>query len=150
MMNGAGTGMLIPYSHVGRLALRVFNELKPLMDGPFGEGADVPLKAIGSIKLVISEGPLEQETFLTIDSFVEAINAIPDPVPEAHDSVLPVVGWESTERLECNCVREIGLDNKHGWSIEAMHSFPLPVNLDTKLSVRPRTNRKSRPARRAR
>ena len=63
MMNGAGTGMLIPYSHVGRLALRVFNELKPLMDGPFGEGADVPFKAIGSIKLVISEGPLEQETF---------------------------------------------------------------------------------------
>ena len=86
MMNGAGTGMLIPYSHVGM----------------------------------------------------------------AHDSVLPVVGWESTERLECNCVREIGLDNKHGCSIEAMHSFPLPVNLDTKLSVRPQTNRKSRPARRAR
>ena len=55
MMNGAGTGMLIPYSHVGRLALRVFNELKPLMDGPFGEGADVPLKAIGSIKHVISD-----------------------------------------------------------------------------------------------
>ena len=55
MMNGAGTGMLIPYSHVGRLALRVFNELKPLMDGPFGEGADVPFKAIGSIKLVISD-----------------------------------------------------------------------------------------------
>ena len=80
MMNGAGTDMLIPYAHVGRLALRVFNELKPLMDGPFGEGADVPFKAINSIKLVISEGPLEQETFLTIDSFVEAINAIPDPV----------------------------------------------------------------------
>ena len=35
----------------------------------------------------------------------------------AIDSVLPVVGWESTERLECNCVREIGLGNKHSRSI---------------------------------
>ena len=59
----------------------------------------------------------------------------------AIDSVLPVVGWESTERLECNCVREIGLGNKHGRSIEAMHSFPLPLELDTKLSAPRKTGR---------
>ena len=57
------------------------------------------------------------------------------------DSVLPVVGWESTERLECNCVREIGLGNKHGRSIEAMHSLPLPLELDTKLSAPRKTGR---------
>ena len=59
----------------------------------------------------------------------------------AIDSVLPVVGWESTERLECNCVREIGLGNKHGRSIEAMHSFPLPFELDTELSAPRKTGR---------
>ena len=37
---------------------------------------------------------------------------------------MPVVGWESTGRLECNCVREIGIDNmKHGRSVKAIHSF---------------------------
>ena len=61
----------------------------------------------------------------------------------ANDSVLPVVGWESTGRLECNCVREIGLGNKHGRGLsnEAMHSFPLPFELDTELSAPRKTGR---------
>ena len=48
---------------------------------------------------------------------------------------------ESTGRLECNCVREIGLGNKHGRSIESMHSFPLPFELDTELSAPRKTGR---------
>ena len=44
-------------------------------------------------------------------------------------------------RLMCHCVRHIGLDNKHGWSIEAMHSFPLPFELDTELSAPRKTGR---------
>ena len=43
--------------------------------------------------------------------------------------------------IECNCVREIGLGNKHSRSIEAMHSFPLPLELDTKLSAPRKTGR---------
>ena len=32
-------------------------------------------------------------------------------------------GWENMCRLLCHCVRHIGLDNKHGRSVEAIHSF---------------------------
>ena len=32
-------------------------------------------------------------------------------------------GWENLCRLMCHCVRHIGLDNKHGRSVEAIHSF---------------------------
>ena len=32
-------------------------------------------------------------------------------------------GWENMCRLMCHCVRHIGLDNKHGRSVEAIHSF---------------------------
>ena len=32
-------------------------------------------------------------------------------------------GWENLCRLMCHCVRHIGLDNKHGQSVEATHSF---------------------------
>ena len=39
------------------------------------------------------------------------------------DSVLRPGGWESMCRLMCHCVRHIGLDNKHGRSVEAIHSF---------------------------
>jgi len=31
-------------------------------------------------------------------------------------------GWENLCRLMCHCVRHIGLDNKHGRSVEAIHS----------------------------
>ena len=39
------------------------------------------------------------------------------------ESVLRPGGWESMCRLMCHCVRHIGLDNKHGRSVEAIHSF---------------------------
>ena len=39
------------------------------------------------------------------------------------ESVLRPGGWENMCRLMCHCVRHIGLDNKHGRSIEAIHSF---------------------------
>ena len=32
-------------------------------------------------------------------------------------------GWDNMCRLLCHCVRHIGLDNKHGRSVEAIHSF---------------------------
>ena len=32
-------------------------------------------------------------------------------------------GWENMCRLLCHCVRHIGLDNKHGRSVKAIHSF---------------------------
>ena len=32
-------------------------------------------------------------------------------------------GCENLCRLMCHCVRHIGLDNKHGQSVEAIHSF---------------------------
>ena len=39
------------------------------------------------------------------------------------ESVLRPGGWENICRLMCHCVRHIGLDNKHGRSVEAIHSF---------------------------
>ena len=39
------------------------------------------------------------------------------------ESVLRPGGWENMCRLMCHCVRHIGLDNKHGQSVEATHSF---------------------------
>ena len=39
------------------------------------------------------------------------------------ESVLRPGGWENMCRLMCHCVRHIGLDNKHGRSVEAIHSF---------------------------
>ena len=32
-------------------------------------------------------------------------------------------GWENLCRLMCHCVRHIGLDSKHGRSVEAIHLF---------------------------
>jgi len=34
-----------------------------------------------------------------------------------------VVVVSSQSLMECNCVREIGFDNKHGRSVKAIHSF---------------------------
>ena len=45
------------------------------------------------------------------------------------ESVLRPGGWENMCRLMCHCVRHIGLDNKHGRSVEAIHSF-VPITLD--------------------
>ena len=39
------------------------------------------------------------------------------------ESVLRPGGWENMCRLMCHCVRHIGLDNKHGRSVKAIHSF---------------------------
>ena len=39
------------------------------------------------------------------------------------ESVLRPGGWENMCRLMCHCVRHIGLDNKHGRSVEAIYSF---------------------------
>ena len=39
------------------------------------------------------------------------------------ESVLRPGGWENMCRLMCHCVRHIGLDNKHGRSVEAIHTF---------------------------
>ena len=39
------------------------------------------------------------------------------------ESVLRPGGWENMCRLMCHCVRHISLDNKHGRSVEAIHSF---------------------------
>ena len=39
------------------------------------------------------------------------------------ESVLRPGGWENMCRLMCHCVSHIGLDNKHGRSVEAIHSF---------------------------
>ena len=38
------------------------------------------------------------------------------------ESVLRPGGWENMCRLMCHCVRHISLDNKHGRSVEAIHS----------------------------
>ena len=39
------------------------------------------------------------------------------------ESVLRPGGWESMCRLMCHCVRHIDVDNKHGRSVKAIHSF---------------------------
>ena len=39
------------------------------------------------------------------------------------ESVLRPGGWESMCRLMCLCVRHIDVDNKHGRSVKAIHSF---------------------------
>ena len=39
------------------------------------------------------------------------------------ESVLRPGGWENMCRLMCHCVRHIDVDNKHGRSVEAIHSF---------------------------
>ena len=62
-------------------------------------------------------------------------------------SVLRPGGWENMCRLMCHCVRHISLDNKHGRSVEAIHSSR-HVGRPARSSVP--ANRKSRTARRAR
>ena len=39
------------------------------------------------------------------------------------ESVLRPGGWENMCRLMCHCVRHIDVDNKHGRSVKAIHSF---------------------------
>ena len=39
------------------------------------------------------------------------------------ESVLRPGGWENVCRLKCHCVRHIDVDNKHGRSVKAIHSF---------------------------
>ena len=39
------------------------------------------------------------------------------------ESVLRPGGWENVCRLKCHCVRRIDVDNKHGRSVKAIHSF---------------------------
>ena len=39
------------------------------------------------------------------------------------ESVLRPGGWENMCRLMCHCVRHTSLDNKHGRSVKAIHSF---------------------------
>ena len=56
-------------------------------------------------------------------------------------------GWENMCRLLCHCVRHIGLDNKHGRSVEAIHSFLSRWKACTELCA---GTQKSRAARRAR
>ena len=62
-------------------------------------------------------------------------------------SVLRPGGWESMCRLMCHCVRHISLDNKHGRSVEAIHSSR-HVGRPARSSVP--AHGKSRAARRAR
>ena len=50
------------------------------------------------------------------------------------ESVLRPGGWENMCRLMCHCVRHIGLDNKHGRSVEAIHSFLSRWTACTELS----------------
>ena len=63
------------------------------------------------------------------------------------ESVLRPGGWESMCRLMCHCVRHISLDNKHGRSVEAIHSSR-HVGRPARSSVP--AHGKSRAARRAR
>ena len=63
------------------------------------------------------------------------------------ESVLRPGGWENMCRLMCHCVRHIGLDNKHGRSVEAIHSFLSRWKAGTELCA---GTQKSRAARRAR
>ena len=43
------------------------------------------------------------------------------------ESVLCPGGWENVCRLMCHCVRHIGLDNKHGQSVESIQAFAISL-----------------------
>ena len=45
------------------------------------------------------------------------------PLVALVESVLRPGGWENVCRLMCHCVRHIDVDNKHGRSVKAIHSF---------------------------
>ena len=63
------------------------------------------------------------------------------------ESVLRPGGWENVCRLMCHCVRHIDVDNKHGRSVKAIHSFLSRWKACTELCA---GTQKSRAARRAR
>merc|ERR1712091_72195 len=63
------------------------------------------------------------------------------------ESVLRPGGWENVCRLKCHCVRHIDVDNKHGRSVKAIHSFLSRWKACTELCA---GTQKSRAARRAR
>ena len=63
------------------------------------------------------------------------------------ESVLRPGGWENMCRLMCHCVRHIDVDNKHGRSVKAIHSFLSRWKACTELCA---GTQKSRAARRAR
>ena len=56
-----------------------------------------------------------QRAACCVDAFLSLVALV--------ESVLRPGGWENMCRLMCHCVRHIGLDNKHGRSVEAIHSF---------------------------
>ena len=60
------------------------------------------------------------------------------------ESVLRPGGWENMCRLMCHCVRHIGLDNKHGRSVEAIHSFLSRWKAGTELCAGTQKSRAAR------
>ena len=61
---------------------------------------------------------------LELSAFYRAYGAIHAGVLVALvESVLHPGGWENMCHLMCHCVRHIDVDNKHGRSVKAIHSF---------------------------
>ena len=79
MLKKDGSSMAVKYDDVGNLANEMHARLKPLKDGPFGGAGQPPTKALHDMKMEISDGPLDKAEYTTIDAFVAAIDALPNP-----------------------------------------------------------------------
>ena len=79
MISKDGTGTTVPYDRVGALARELHKVLLPLHDGPFG-GPNQPLaKSLSRIQLQILDNPLDHVEYDSIEEFVAAIDALPNP-----------------------------------------------------------------------
>jgi hypothetical protein len=81
MLKKEGDGMTVPYQEVGKLARAIHEHLLPLKVGPFGNSPNPSCQVIAELKLQISSGPLTIVMYETVEEFVTAIDALPDPEP---------------------------------------------------------------------
>ena len=83
MVKKDGSGNTVPFEQVGLLAQKLHSMLEPLRSGPFGGDGQPASKAVSEIKMEIRAGPLDVTQYETIDAFVLAIDALPNPAPAA-------------------------------------------------------------------
>lgn len=88
MLKKDGKGMTVKYEQVGALCKKIHDMLLPLMAGPFGGAGQPERQAISTINMEIRNGPLEIESFTSIDAFVAAVDALPNPA--ANDVSTPM------------------------------------------------------------
>ena len=87
MIKDDGINNTVAYKDVGKLARVLFSKLVPLKEGPFGGHGQPAALVLSEIKMEIREGPLDYAEYATIDEFVSAIEALPDPEVPAPDNM---------------------------------------------------------------